>query len=207
MSVDILIQRYEKVRSFGMKLNPALLKTISRETIEKGASLLGLFENKKMVFRNQHEMKILADFTIYHIRTEGKNAIENYLTSYKDALSLDETELLNVLQKAVFCILEVKEHIAFGKMKVKDLISQKEYLFVDKAMSMTGTPGVVIVTNLIFFDDFAMTTGGPIPLVDPHLAHQVTGLAKKVKPTSEKAVANILKLCLDADALSKVVYC
>lgn len=204
-----IIRQYEIVRELGKDLNTQLVRSIPRDVIEATAKKLGFFKQKKLFFQNEHEMKVLVDYTLYHYCHEGQSIIDVYLANHGENLTPDQKHLLHTLQKARFCILEVKKVGSFGHVEVKDVIQEDDFLLIDKAMSMTANPGTVVVSNVIFFEEFAMTTGGPIPLADPKLASQVIQIAKKQKKQAyrKEEILKVLKLCLSADALSKIVYC
>jgi len=203
-----LTQKYEIIRNIGKELVTKMVSSLAITTVHQGAKQLGLMNKDRIVFSNQHEMKILADYVLYHCRVDGQNMIEAYLQANVDTLLPDRIELLSILQNARFCVLEVLDIPSFPILVVKDLIRQDEFLLVDKALSTSAQKNTIIVSNIAFFDDFAMTTGGPIPLVDPNLSDKIRQKVKRHgKQPLEKLIVSVLKTCLAEDALAQVVYC
>ena len=81
----------------------------------------------------------------------------------------------------------IQETVPAKGAMVTDMLRQDSFLLADRALSRSGTPGMMFAMRLIFFDDFAIQSGAAIPIYAelaemPEFLH----LMQKLVPSPEQ---------------------
>lgn len=209
------VRKYEVMRELGMELNSKLLDSLPRSFIQEAAKRLGLFQKNALAFQNEQELVVLMDYVIHHWVIQGKKVIDVYLEGHKDSLSPDYKEWFQAQGKSFFSIIQIKDVPGFAHVVVQDLIRDREFLLIDRSLSLSATADNMFVTNIVPFKDFFMSTGALIPVDKPELMNEIFKLLLKEKQQSQdpnhpkvnaEFVVNVIKACFGHDALSGIAY-
>jgi len=170
-----IIQRYSEYRNVGLELNNKIIKRcVSKDLLQKGAKLLGLWSYDTIVFEEENDMASLMDFTLNELtkksgvkhtknsqkRSYTQNCNQWYLENYHDELSAMEIELLTSNNSSYTSLFEVLE-IHPPYVILKDLFNKgKESIkIIDINMSQTAEPHYLLFFRLGRLADFHKTSG------------------------------------------------
>ena len=71
---------------------------------------------------------------------------------------------LRAMQNAIYSLFRVDATEPGVALAVTDLATDEQFLLVDIGLSQTAKPGILFLSRLLLFDDFAATGGAAIPL-------------------------------------------
>jgi hypothetical protein len=157
---------YLRLRQAQRSLNEQLFREIGKAGIQDCARALGLWGNGIMIFDEEDDIGLLADFAI-HEHEEGRAAIERRMTSAE--VSDDERVVLTAMLSSRFTLLGVTEIVPDVGARALDLLSEEPFLLADVNLSATGSRGIIMAAHLLPFETFVMTSGAPLPF-DPEIA-------------------------------------
>lgn len=139
----------------------------------------------------------------------------------------DEYLVLKAMSESYYSIIQVEDIVEGVGIRAHDTLRDKRFLLVDMGFSRTALEGLVIAARLIPFEDFVMTSGAALP-VDADTLIKITDLlmqrfvggpdkcrdfsvkqkARRAAHSAQQAdlAATIIRLCLEADASSRIAY-
>jgi len=172
---------YLRLRAVQRSLNAQLFRGIGKAGMQDCACALGFWSDGVMVFDEEDDVGLLADFAIYEHKA-GRAAIERRVTS-ADA-SDDERVVLAAMLRSRFTLFGVTDIVPDVGARAMDLLSEEPFLLADVNLSETGRPGIIMAAHLLPFEAFVMTSGAPLPF-DPEIARLLlVGMrARSVAPT------------------------
>ena len=156
-NADVLAE-YQELRAVQRALNGDITKTLSRRAIEETARRLGLWEAGRIVFEDE-DVQLLNDSAIYDYFPSGKNAVERYAARSLYDQSATEHVVLDAMTKARVTLVELGVLVPGVGVQARDLLFGGELLLADIGLSQTADEGIVLVTRLVDFPSFSMTTG------------------------------------------------
>jgi hypothetical protein len=157
-----LVSKYLQFREVNRRFNTQISHTLSREALFEGARRLGLLADGTFVFDDESQMETLNDFCLYHVRPDGMNAVQRYFRDNPPPRETAEWDCLKAMCNAFHSVFRVDSIEPRVAVQITDLATQKQYLLVDRGLSTTGEPGLLVATGLVQLDDFAATTGAPL---------------------------------------------
>ena len=164
LSPQELVARYQRLRAVCRNLNSAMVQRLARDVLFEGGRKLGLLKGDTFVFDSENEMSVLMDYCLYHVRRNGRNAVEEYCCDHPPVAGTDEAACLRAMQNAIYSLFRVDAVERGVALAVTDVATDEQYLLVDVGLSQTAKPGVVLFSRLLLFEDFAATGGAAIPL-------------------------------------------
>jgi len=109
--------------------------------------------------QNDSEMNVFYDyFSLYRIRN-GKRFVCDWLMRNPGALTSSNEALVMVYTEARFSVMRVEKNLVCGAIQVVDVISQKPYILIDKALNNSKKDGCFFCCSIIDRNDYIMTTG------------------------------------------------
>jgi len=199
---------YQELREVQRSLNRALTKTLSRKAIEETARCLGFWEAGSIFFDDEGDVHLLNDVTIYdYYPGGGKNAVERFANRAAE-LTTDERLVLDAMCRARFTLVKVEDHVPGVGVHAHDMLFGQRVLLADIALSQSAPLGFALVTRLISFDDFVMTSGvhrvfddGLVRLVAGSFAHTMgaKGPPERWSSRDRSALARLLLQLADAE--------
>lgn len=161
---EAMLARYKHLRHVSRGLNDKLVGRLSKDVIHEGAGKLAMLQGKTLVFDSEDETSVLMDYCIYDVLREGRNAIEDYLSSYSTDTESDELICLRAMQNAIYSIFMIESVVPGLGVTVKDMRTSAIHLVIDTGFAISGQPGAVFASRLLFHDGFAMTGGAGLPM-------------------------------------------
>ena len=125
---------------------------------------LGLLRKKTLVFNNETETSLFADYQVYAYRPRGFNMAELYLRLNRERLDGFDMELLIRMSAARYSVLVVDSLSAEGALQVKDIFRGLSFLLVNNGLSQTARPGDGVAGHILSFDDFFIQSGAALPV-------------------------------------------
>ncbi|MDO8691653.1 MAG: hypothetical protein Q7R39_16890 [Dehalococcoidia bacterium] len=187
------VEEYRAFRKASSELGKKVIKTaLDGEAMDQGGKQLGVVHDKVLVFDDQTGPGVLADFTLFDCRVNGKNAFESYREMAGRENEAEEAILDGFLAShtSLFRIASIAPGEA--TLILQDLLSHATNLkLVDVALSETASPGWLVFTRLVPFTEGLNMTSG-IAFVFPghleaYLLRQYKKLARNVRSDSEAA--------------------
>ena len=84
---------YRTYRSSACAINSALVQSLDKPTVERGAEALGILRSGVLVFGTEDETSVLMDYCIYNLRKDGLNAVEEFPVEGADPFRSGESAL------------------------------------------------------------------------------------------------------------------
>ncbi len=159
-----LVAQYKRLRPVRMRLNDLLAGRLSKEQIDAGAKRLGMLRRGMIVFNSESEMPVLADYCIYEVYQQGRNAIEQYLCECPPDPDSVEMTCLRAMQHSTYTTVAIMSVEPGVGCRIRDMFTEEEHLLVDMGLAQSGEAGAVFVTRLLDFGDFVTTTGAALPM-------------------------------------------
>ena len=207
------------------ELLPELHKRIQRQLPPKYMTAagrdLGLLKNKTFIFENETETAVFSDYLLYSYQPHGLSMVRRYLNLNRGQLDAFSVALLEAMTASRYSLYAVKEIVSGKGAMVADLLRKESYFLGDRNLSRSEDPlDMVIAMRLIFFDDFAIQSGGAIPverdLLDiPEFVHLMAKLVPKpllgdflhLTPAQEaKFAQGVMSICLRKGYTDYIVY-
>jgi hypothetical protein len=177
---------YLRLRGVQRSLNEQLFREVSKTGMQDCARALGFWSDGVMVFDEEDDVGLLADFAI-HEHKAGRAAIERRMTSAE--ASDDERDVLAAMLRSRFTLLGVTEIVPDVGARALDILSEEQFLLADVNISETGRPGIIMAAHLLPFETFMMTSGAPLPFDREVAQLLLVGMrARSVAPTDLAAL-------------------
>lgn len=125
---------------------------------------MGLLHKKTLVFKNETETDLLADYMIYSYRPNGFNMAERFLRLNKSRLSELDQALLFRMSFARYSVIKIQDTGKNGEANVIDIFLNTELTLVDKQLSRSVGPGFVIAGHIIDLGQFSIQSGASLPV-------------------------------------------
>ncbi len=158
-----IVARYQRLRPVRLRLNNLLASRLSRDVLYDGAKRIGIFHGGTIVFDNEDQSCVLADYCIYNVRRHGRNAVEQYLCDCSPDPDSDEMVCLRAMQHATYGLLAVLRLEPGVGCHVRNLFTEETRLLVDMGLSKTAKAGAVMATRLLDSGDYVATGGAALP--------------------------------------------
>ena len=164
LSPQELVARYQRLRAVCRSLNNAMVGRLAKDALDEGGRKLGLLRDGIFVFGDESETAVLMDYCLYHVRRNGRTAVEQYGLDHPPTPGTDEWTCLCAMQDAIHSMFRVDAVEPGVALAVTDLATDEQFLLVDIGLSQSAKPGTLFLSRLLLFDDFAATGGAAIPL-------------------------------------------
>ena len=183
-NLELLSNQYTDKRKIIEKFDHANYDNAMASGIEAAKELGNYNEfSNKIVLLNDSEMNIFFDYIALYRELDGKRAIINWDLKNPDLINEENKELIKAYEQANFSLLRLDKNLDHGAIKVTDIISQNEYILIDKALNRSKKEGLLYACSILNLNDYIISSGGGLPL-DP-------------KSTGGKTVLTILSNYLD----------
>jgi len=163
---------YPRIRATLMELHHQLLKLPNKDDVSTCARHLGLWHKKTVVFNNNSEASLLAEYQVYAYRPCGFNLAELYLRLNRARLSEFHLKLLERMSAARFAVLVVDAVGNDETLRVTDVLCGDTFIVLDQGLSRSLRPKQGIAGHIVDLGDFSIQTGAMVP-VDQELMRAV----------------------------------
>ena len=185
------------------------------EDMEAIAKELGNFDplEERTVIYNDAEMNIFYDYTTLYRGQNNKRFIIEWLERNLKAVRSSNQKVVQAYTDSRFVLLRIDQNLSDGAIQVIDVITQKPYLLIDKALNASKHEGLFFCCSAMNMGDYIMTTGGGIPIdgrssggkaILTLIVNQLNDLKKTAAFTPEiaRCVRKVYGFCLRNSALS-----
>ncbi len=156
----LVIERYKTIREFGLRLNHKIINShLDRNILFESVKVLGIIQGDTFVFDSEEETSVLMDFSLHEYKSNNRNTIEIYRERIGGQNEI-EREILDSLILSYTSLFKVIA-MSGNTLILKDVLTKedKNIKVIDISFSETATPGLLIFTRLIPFNDLTMTSG------------------------------------------------
>lgn len=162
------LARYDQARTIGKELSGTLGDHIPRSMLMAAAGKLGMRKGKLLVFDSEDESNVLFDYCIHCMRRNGRNIIQQVLREGVFAPGSDEDRLLLARAQSRYTLFSLGATVAEGVVHIRDVLSGGDLSLIDRASAATfgAQQGLIVAGRLVAIDDWCMTTGAVLPVVD-----------------------------------------
>lgn len=210
-----LVPTYLRLRKIGMGLSHRLADSLDRDTLNEGASKLGLLQKDTLVLGSEDELAVLMDYCIYNIHRGGRNAVQRMLAESPPS-SPEERALLEAQSKARYSVFQVSAVEPGVGVSLVDALRQDEIFMVDVSFGNSSRKGLGLAGRVIPLDGYYMSGGAMLPF-DARVARRLERDAKRwVAPGTDYAhltaaedadlTAEIIRACLQTGASEHIRY-
>lgn len=137
---------------------------LSRAIMQAAAKELGNFEpsDGKPVLQNESEANLFYNYIVLYRSVDGIRLICDLLEKHPKALNKNNKAVVLAFVNAKFAVLRLDKNLTDGAIQVVDVISEKPYLLVDKAINASKKEGCFFVCSLLDMGHYVMTSGGGV---------------------------------------------
>jgi hypothetical protein len=158
------------------RLQNTIVGTVGKSTMMACGRKLGIVKKNTLVFENESEMAVWADYCIYDSFQNGRNPVERYFAEHPPDPGSDEAVIADAMIRARYRLLQIVGverglgvhvlDLAAKVFQTGDGPDKEAFLLVDLGFSRTAPVGMHLASRTISFGDFSMTTGAGLPIGD-----------------------------------------
>jgi len=213
-----LVARYKELRKIIVELqNDALLKYVSKKTLDVCGNKLGVMRNNTFVLDDMSQIGVVMDYCIYDYREGGLNAVALYMVNFQLDPDSEKYTVVKAMSESFYTLVQVKNVLPGVGAIVEDLMGDGKFLLIDMGLGRTAAEGMVIATRLLPFEDFVTTSGAALP-VDQETLEEIFDFAVQhygtedgeylEVDTRQKAdlTAAIIRMCIEGNSSEHVRY-
>lgn len=187
MSSDEILALYDRRRSVSRPLSDEMFRRVGRDLVHQVGRKLGLLHRGVLVFDSESEMSILSDACVFEGWVNHENTIMRSLRTSPPPPGSPEREVLDAWCGARFSIYEALRSEPGVGLYARDLLRQGDEIFVvDRGLSRSGA-GYLLAGRLVFFPEFAITTGSALPISDRRVLDRLVAELSRRFPTLDLA--------------------
>lgn len=159
-----VLERYDRARKVIRALASRIFKTVAtKSSMLRCAERLGMREGDEIFFENETEEDVFMDFEVYADLIRGRNAAERFLRQHRKSLTDEEIGYLKAMAAAHYSMFFIDDAVPGQGVTFLDVLTGKKWFVVDRQLSATAQPGLILGTRLIDQGDFAMCSGAALP--------------------------------------------
>lgn len=158
--------RYDRIRKILTDLYPKFFTGIDREILERCGKRLEVFKDNALLLNTEHEGKIFFDYILYTYKSSGINLMQKAFNRFSQNYEGEVLEIFSAAKDGYFAYLEILQAVGDGGLIVFDRERDTEYLMIDRGLNNVAKRREkhAIVTNIIKFDGYIITTGASTPV-------------------------------------------
>ena len=209
--------RYDRIRIILTDLYPKFFTGIDREVIERCGKRLEVFRDNALLLNTEHEGKMFFDYILHTYKTSGSNLMQKAFNKFSQNYEGEILEIFSAAKDGYFAYLEIIGAVGDDALIVYDRERYSEHLLIDRGLNNVAKrrEKYTIVTNLIKFGDYIITTGASTPVaveteegkIIQNIFDQYCNSLKQVD-TNEKLrlqyISDMYKICFSEDISGQV---
>jgi hypothetical protein len=211
MDMSQHLKEYKRLRTTSLKIGNRLTELAGKD-FGAAAKTFGMLDKdgRHIDLETEDELALLAEYAIFDILHDGKNAVDEMLASEPPADGSDEMLILQAMKRARYTILAVKEALPGAGIIAEDLFHEEEVLLMDVGISKTVPVGAGLAGRIYSpLGTWWMTTGTGLP-VDPEAGKKVSDRVQARGGLSHfkqgELSATIIRACRAAGASHRIAY-
>jgi hypothetical protein len=156
-----IIEEYKKYRKISKELNNKIMdKCLDPDVFKKSARLLGAARGDTLILDSEDELDILMDFALREYKVNKQTTVEIYREKIGGE-NETEKEILDAFvtsYTSLFKIISISK--AEKSLILEDILNKKDSIkIIDRALSKSAIPGVLVFIRIVPFKDFNMSAG------------------------------------------------
>jgi len=161
---DLII--YDRIRKILKDLHPKCFTGIDREIIERCGKRLEVFRDNALLLNTEHEGSVFFDYILYTYKISGINLMQKAFDRFSQNYEGEVLDIFSAAKDGYFAYLEILQAVGDGGLIVFDRERDTEYLMIDRGLNNVAKRREkhAIVTNIIKFDGYIITTGASTPV-------------------------------------------
>jgi len=184
-----IIKQYKQYRKAGMQLNSRIIESTDGELLGKAAALLNMLKGNTIVLQEEYERDVLMDFLINERINEDKSVAETFFQSQRVKNDI-ERDILNALISSYTSLFKIESTHRDEKVIIlKDILNERDEIkLTDIGFSETASPGMLLFTRIVPFENFNMTSGLSFPFPadrEEYLLRRYRRIKRKYKAQDE----------------------
>jgi len=196
-----VIEKYKEYRKISKELNNKIIdKCLDPDVFKKSARLLGAAQGDILVLDTEDEMNVLMDFALREYRVNKQTTVEIYREKVGGENEI-EKEILDAFISSYTSLFKITSISKAEKSLIlEDMLDKKDDIkIIDRSLSKSAEPGVLVFIRIVPFKDFNMSAGIMFAFygeLEKDLLKKYKTLSRKVKSDSEsvKRFASFYKL-------------
>lgn len=158
--------RYELIRNILTNLYPKFFTGIDREVIERCGKRLEVFRDNALLLNTEHEGKIFFDYILYTYKVGGINLMQKAFNKFSQNYEGEVLDIFSAAKDGYFAYLEILRAVGDEGLMVFDRERNSEHLMIDRGLNNVAKrkEKTAIVTNIIKFENYIITTGASTPV-------------------------------------------
>jgi hypothetical protein len=213
-----LVGCYRHYRAISTDIHHRLLETLPKADMQAGARRLGMLQGDTLVFGSEEEMSVLMDYCLYDVSRDGRTPVRQFAAARPFPEGSDEAAVVAAMTRARYSLVAIDRIVEGVGAWANDVFYEQDVLIADQGLSQTRIPGFVLATRLLPFEDFAMTGGAALPILDEQMCERVivamaehiedgqSGFADLSARQRSAATADIIRICLEEDSSESIRY-
>lgn len=159
--------RYLSCRQISRGFNNAIVKSLSRDDLQRGARDLGMLHRGTIVWANEAEVAVFSDHCVYDVRRNGQSAVERFAAASEAPSGSQERLMLDAMVSARYALLQVQRPVGSVGLAVVDLFREEEAILCDVSFAATVPRGHILATRILYpaSEDFCMSSGAALPVL------------------------------------------
>ncbi|MFZ3168731.1 MAG: hypothetical protein WA130_14035 [Candidatus Methanoperedens sp.] len=160
ITIDI-IEKYKEYRKISKELNHKIMdKCLDPDVFKRSARLLGAARGDVLILYNEDEMNILMDFALREYKVNKQTTVE----IYREKIGWEneiEKEILDAFISSYTSLFKITSISKSEKSLIlEDILDKKDNIrIIDRALSKSAEPGLLVFIRIVPFKDFNMSAG------------------------------------------------
>lgn len=156
-----VIDKYKKYRTISKELNNKIIDTcLDPDIFKKSARLLGVVRGDALILYSEDELNILMDFALREYKINKQTTVE----IYREKIGWEngiEKEILDAFISSYTSLFKITSISRAEKSLIlEDILNKKDNIkIIDRALSKSAIPGLLVFIRIVPFKDFNMSAG------------------------------------------------
>jgi len=209
---------YDRRRQVLTQLHPNFFTEIDRDISTRCAKRLNILQgNDSLMLNTEHEMSLFFDYILYTYKKSGINLMQRAFNNFSKNYTGETLDIFSRAKEGYFAYLEIVQAVGNEGLIVYNRERDMEHLMIDRGLNRTAKKSGkhAIVTNIIEFDEYTITTGAAIPFtVETEEGQKIQSLfdqyyhmvqyGQATEKTRLQYITDMYKTCLLEDITGQV---
>ncbi len=156
-----IIEKYKEYRKISKELNNKIMdKCLDPDVFKKSARLLGAARGDTLILDNEDELNILMDFALREYKINKQSTVEIYRekVGWENEIEKEILDAFISSYTSLFKITSISK--AEKSLILEDILNKKDNIkIIDRALSKSAIPGLLVFIRVIPFKDFNFGSG------------------------------------------------
>ncbi|MCL5063714.1 MAG: hypothetical protein M1600_01290 [Firmicutes bacterium] len=183
------LDTYSQLRDSAKQLYAALLEHASQDLVLQAGRLLGIVQRGTLALESEQDGTFLMDALVHEPIDGVASLVTQALRDHWSTGVLNQVQLLSSMENAYTSLFTVETtRPDLAKLTLRDQFdsAHPELVLTDFYLSQSVSPGTLLFTRILTFDDIAMTSGIGMPFaadLDRYLRRRLKPMEHKIHST------------------------